>query len=122
MRAALLLTIGVITIIGWACQTTSPAQTASWNGSVTALSSPVISPAQAEERDALVARRGAWQPAGRIVTIDELCPQNPRKCFMERWRYGLRAAALGFSAHRLVLGRSNQANTLSARFAYDIVP
>jgi len=68
-----------------------------------------------------------WQPVeldpdAEITSYDDMCPGDEADCVGVPGKWGGKAAGLGFLRHREVLGRADQAGSLSAQLGYDISP
>lgn len=57
-----------------------------------------------------------------LRSYDEMAAGRAGEALAFSRKYGSKAANLGFLAHRGVLGRANQAGSVSARFGYELVP
>ncbi len=68
-----------------------------------------------------------WQeididPDAEMVSYDDMCPGNEAACLGVAGKWGGKASGLGFLRNRRVLGRADQAGSLSAELGYDIAP
>ncbi len=64
----------------------------------------------------------SWKPEMEVRSYDELATSSRTAALTASRRYGSKAANLGFLAHRLVLGRVDDAGSPSAIKGYDLVP
>jgi hypothetical protein len=64
----------------------------------------------------------SWKPESEVRSYDELAKSSRPAALSASRRYGSKAANLGFLAHRLVLGRVDDAGSPSAIKGYDLVP
>ena len=61
-------------------------------------------------------------PETRLMSYDDMCPINPAGCMELTAHWGGKAQGLGFLANKKVLGRVEQATSVSHRFGYDLTP
>lgn len=64
----------------------------------------------------------SWKPESEVRSYDELATSSQPAALAASRRYSSKAANLGFLAHRLVLGRVDDAGSPSAVKGYDLVP
>ena len=64
----------------------------------------------------------SWKPESEVRSYDELAKSSRPAALSASRRYGSKAANLGLLAHRLVLGRVDDARSPSAIKGYDLVP
>lgn len=58
----------------------------------------------------------------RLPSYDDMCPADPAECLTLTQTVGGKAASLGFLMNKDVLGRKADAESLSQRYGYDLVP
>jgi len=63
-----------------------------------------------------------YQPTDELLSYADMCPASPKRCLALSRRYGGKATSLGFLTNAEVLGRASNADSLSAKLGYDIVP
>ncbi len=63
-----------------------------------------------------------YSPSDELTSYADMCPKDPADCVRLTAVVGGKAASLGFLTNGEVLGRTTDAESLSARYGYDLVP
>ena len=63
-----------------------------------------------------------YTPETHLYSFAEMCPSKPADCIPMQKKFGSKAANLGFLQHKLVLGRTGDANSPSKQIGYDLSP
>jgi hypothetical protein len=66
--------------------------------------------------------RPPWKPETKLLSYDEMCPDDPAACVSAVARFGAKAGNLGFLANPKVLGRTAQRGSMSYTLGYELVP